>query len=83
MSRSRSAADPGHQLAVRSAGGFKVLVPYGEFAAQTENLLLRLGGPACEHLDAGRLPKAGCFPNRLARRLGQAPFEPGDVRGYR
>ncbi|GAA2326286.1 hypothetical protein OKJ48_29255 [Streptomyces kunmingensis] len=50
MSRSRSAVDLGHRLAVRSAGGFKGLVPFGEFAAQIESLLLRLGGPVSRRL---------------------------------
>lgn len=36
-----SAVDLSHQFAVRSAGGFKVLVPFGEFAAQIEDLLFQ------------------------------------------
>jgi len=34
-----SAVDVSRQFAVRSAGGVKVLVPFGAFAAQIEDLL--------------------------------------------
>uniref|UniRef100_UPI0037DC87B0 hypothetical protein n=1 Tax=Streptomyces tubercidicus TaxID=47759 RepID=UPI0037DC87B0 len=50
----RSAVDLGHQLTVRGAGGFEVLVPFREFAAEVENLLFQLGGAASG--GAGRGP---------------------------
>lgn len=77
----RSAVELGHQLTVCGAGGFDVLVPFSEFAAKVENLLFQVGGAACERLDVGRGAEAGGFPSCLSQGLGQAPFEPGDVRG--
>ncbi|MFF3127384.1 hypothetical protein ACFVRD_34960 [Streptomyces sp. NPDC057908] len=66
----QSAVELGHQLTVRRAGRFEVLVPFREFATEVENLLLQLGGAACERLDVGRGAEAGCFPSRLAQSLG-------------
>ncbi|MFD3742746.1 hypothetical protein [Streptomyces sp. NPDC058629] len=77
----RSAVELSHQFTVRGAGGFEVLVPFRKLAAEVKNLLFQLGGAACERLDVGRGAEAGCFPSRLAQSRGQAPFEPGDVRG--
>ncbi|WP_331743809.1 hypothetical protein OH809_43905 (plasmid) [Streptomyces sp. NBC_00873] len=76
-----SAVDLRHQFTIRSAGGFEVLVAFGEFAAQIEDLLFQLGGAACERLDVGWGAEAGGFPDCLAQGLGQAPFESGDVCG--
>ncbi|MGA4946953.1 hypothetical protein [Streptomyces cinereoruber] len=76
-----SAVELGHQLAVGGAGGFEAFVPFDEFAAQIEDPLFQLGGAACERLDVGWSAEAGGIPSCLAQGLGQAPFEPGDVRG--
>ncbi|MEV0376052.1 hypothetical protein AB0I10_41215 [Streptomyces sp. NPDC050636] len=50
----RSAVELGHQLTVRGAGRFEVLIPFRQFAAEVENLLFQLGGAACERLDVGQ-----------------------------
>lgn len=70
-----------HELTVRCPCGGEVVISFREFAAEVENLLFRFGGVACEGLDVGWGAEAGGFPSSLAQSLGQASFEPGDVRG--
>ncbi|MGX1402968.1 hypothetical protein [Streptomyces ambofaciens] len=77
----QSAVGLGHQLAIGRPRRGEVLVPFGEFGAEVEDLLFQLGGPAGEGFDVCRAPRAGGFPGRLPQGLGEATFEPGDVCG--
>ncbi|MCG7523292.1 hypothetical protein MHW47_02340 [Streptomyces sp. OfavH-34-F] len=82
-SSGRTTVDLDHEFPVRGACGGEALALFDEFSAEIEDLLFQLGGAACEGLDVGRGAEAGGIPSCLSQGLGQAPFEPGDVRGQR
>ncbi|WP_171986985.1 hypothetical protein [Streptomyces sp. M1013] len=53
----QSAVGLGHQLAIGRPRRGEVLVPFGEFDAEVEDLLFQLGGPAGEGFDVCRAPR--------------------------
>ncbi|WP_177324399.1 hypothetical protein [Streptomyces mirabilis] len=76
-----SAVDLVHQLAVGRPCRGEVLVAFGKFRAEVEDLLFQLGDPTGERFDVCRGAEAGSFPGRLPQGLGEAAFESGDVCG--
>ncbi|MEU9677818.1 hypothetical protein AB0D92_30455 [Streptomyces parvus] len=71
-----SAVDLGHQLSVGRPRRGEVLVPFGEFCAEVEDLLFQLGDAAGEGFDVRRGAEAGGFPGRLPQGLGEASPSP-------
>lgn len=71
----------GHQLAVRGAGGGKVVVALLDFQLQVDHLLLEGGDPGLELLGVLGTADAGLAPDLLAQDLAEAAFEAASVGG--